>query len=67
MQKDIRDFEELMERYEQRLAKGAYLTGSQISYVDIAVYTELITILTMYQLEVPKNFSLLKKWIEDLG
>ena len=51
-----------MLRYENQLKKQPYLTGNQISFVDIVVFIEIETVLLMHHCQLPKSCQQLLRW-----
>ena len=49
------------------LQQHKYLTGDQISFVDIVVYCEVFQVLTMYDRTVPPHMAKLCEWYDEMG
>ena len=53
------DFTQLISSYEQHLQKGTFLTGNQITYVDVAIFIEIDTVKVLFRNDLPGNCTLL--------
>ena len=66
-ERNMSDYQEFLQRYEQLLNENKYLTGSKRTFVDIVVYMEIDTIRVMYKQEFSADFPSLKAWFKALG
>ena len=49
LDQNLNYFSEIMLRYEKQLKKEPFLTGKQITFVDVIVFIEIETVLLMYR------------------
>ena len=58
-------FDIILKRYNDELAEQKYMTGENVSVVDIQMYIEISTILTMYDKKIPAFYAKLIMWYEE--
>ena len=63
----LTDFKELMLRYEAQLKSQPYLTGSQMTFVDIVIFIEIETVLLMYRSELPEQCRNMLVWQDTMS
>ena len=56
-----------MLRYEAQLKSQPYLTGSQMTFVDIVIFIEIETVLLMYRSELPEQCQNMLVWQDTLS
>jgi len=61
--------EKLVDKFNKELLKPGhtYLTGSEISVIDIIVYCEIFQVLAMYNHTLPERMDKLIDWYEKVG
>ena len=58
--------EQLIRKLNGELEKYKYLTGNQMSVVDIIVYCEIHQVLKMYGRQLPRRFAKINEWYEEI-
>ena len=61
-------FDQILNKLEEKLSRQKYLTGEKLTIIDIMFYCEIVTILKMYNKEVPRDqCACLHEWFETLS
>lgn len=60
-------FDIILAKINGYLTESGYMTGPQISIVDIMIFCELETICTMYSRDVPPSLTKLRQWYDKLS
>ena len=61
-------FEPILGKLEEQLVRKTFLTGEKMTVIDIMFYCEIVTILKLYNREIPRdNCSLVANWYENIA
>ena len=59
--------DQLLKVYDESLKKNNFLTGEQITFVDIIVYCEIETIIKMTRETIPVYYAALSAWYDKIS
>ena len=60
------DFTQLVSAYEYHLQKSTFLTGNQMTYVDVVIFIEIDTVRVLFRNDLPGDCPMLNQWYKNM-